>query len=89
MLENLDLEDTNKNICEKGMNCLKLLTCTNYCSNVFPGKTKCAALGNPVAVDADSLLMDVDVSQLATVHLLVKINGKMLIISFVLPLSKT
>jgi hypothetical protein len=41
------------------MNCLKLLTCTNYCSNVFPGKTKCAALGNPVAVDADSLLMDV------------------------------
>ena len=37
-----DLEDTNKNIHEKGMNCLILLTCTDQCSYVFLGKTKCA-----------------------------------------------
>ena len=51
----LDLEDTNKNIHEKGTNCLILLTCTDQCSYVFLGKTKHATLGNPVTVDADGL----------------------------------
>jgi hypothetical protein len=36
-------------------------TCTDHHSNVVTGKTKCATLGNPVAIDVDGLLMDVDV----------------------------
>jgi hypothetical protein len=38
-----------------------LSTCTNHHSNVITGKTKHATLDNPVAIDADGLLMDVDV----------------------------
>ena len=35
---------------------------TDHCSDVYwPGKTKHVSLGNPVAVDTDGLLMDVDV----------------------------
>jgi hypothetical protein len=64
VIDNLDLEDIDENIHEKGTNCLISLTCTDHCSDVFPGKTKCATLGNPVAVDADGLLMDVDVQSI-------------------------
>ena len=64
MINNSDSEDANKSICEKAINCLISLTCTDHSSDVLPGKTKRATLGNPVAVDADGLLMDVDVQSI-------------------------
>ena len=41
-----------------------VLTCTDQCSDVFLDKKNRATLGNPVAVDADGLLMDVDVQSI-------------------------
>ena len=35
--------------------------CTDHCPDIVTGKKKCTTLGNPVAVDADGLLVDVDV----------------------------
>jgi len=55
------------------------------------GKKKGVTLGNPVAVDTDGLLMDVDVQSINNappIHLCTKINAKMLIIFFKWPLSK-
>ena len=61
LINNLDLEDTDENPHEKGMIYLNLSTCPDNCSDILPGKNKCATLSNPVAVDVDSLLIDVDV----------------------------
>ena len=56
-----DLEDTDEHrLCKKSMNCLIPLTCTDQCY-FFPDKVDWATLGNPVTVDTDGLLMDVDV----------------------------
>jgi hypothetical protein len=57
----LDLEDTDEHIRKKGMDCLITLACTDQCSYFFLDKVNRATLSNPVAVDADGLLMDVDV----------------------------
>ena len=43
---------------------VSLITCTDHCSNVFQLKGKHTILGNPVAIDADGLLMDVDVQSI-------------------------
>src|SRR5260370_42665176 len=53
-----------------------------YNLGVISAKKKKATLGNPQAVDADGLLMDVDVQPVTTIHLHVKISGKTSTISF-------
>ena len=53
-----EVDDTDENIRKKGMNCLISLTCTDQCSSDKVNRT---TLGNPVAVDEDGLLINVDV----------------------------
>jgi hypothetical protein len=61
LINNLDSENMDKNICKKGM--IYLNSSTHHFYDVITGK-KCTTLGNPVAVDADGLLMDVDVQSI-------------------------
>ena len=61
VLINTDLDNAkNINMLEKGMIYI------NFCFylNIFTGKNKCTIIGNPIAVDADSLLMDVDIQSI-------------------------
>ena len=37
---------------------------SNHCSDVAQGKRQCATLGNPIAVDTDGLLVDVEVQSI-------------------------
>lgn len=59
-IEILDSQDVNENTPTKGK-FFKLSRCVPGCINIITGKKKRATLGNPVATDADGLLMDVDV----------------------------
>jgi hypothetical protein len=61
LINNLDSENMDKNTCKKGM--IYLNSSTHHFYNVVTGK-KCATLGNPAAIDTDSLLMDVDVQSI-------------------------
>ncbi len=64
-VEDVNTTDTEANICTRG-NISYLVTCDVRYINYFLmclGKKKMATLGNPQAVDADGLLVDVDVQQ--------------------------
>ena len=57
----LEVADDSERVRKKGMYCLIYCTVSNQCPYVFPVKVTQTTLGNPVAVDSDGLLMDVDV----------------------------
>ena len=64
-VEDVNTTDTEANICMRG-NISYLVTCDVHYINYFLmclGKKKMATLGNPQAVDADGLLVDMDVQQ--------------------------
>jgi hypothetical protein len=61
LINNLDSENTDENTRKKGM--IYLNSSTRHFYDVVTGKKR-ATLSNPVAVDADGLLMDVDVQSI-------------------------